>query len=172
MLKKCIPLVFAAVAALAPVRAANAWDEVCVKLPLWKTWFSAKFAVVHDFDQSADGSLPAKHPLSPGSRPHDFSDVIPNSTDTDAKSAVYSGKIAVNQSRCVDISGIPNGEPFFVFVLVDSASISSSSGVVCETHPSNPNRFYNQQNRPYSKMWFESWGPVWGPKCKFTNESN
>ena len=170
MLKKFIPAIVAAVFALTPVHTADAWDEVCVHFPLWKTWFSGKFIVVSGFDSEND-SLPAK--FGPNlNRPRDFSDLIDNTTDDTARGAVYSSKMVVNQSRCVSIRDVDVDERFFVFILADSASISSSVGVVCETHSSNPNRFYHQTNRPYRKIWFESWGAVWSPKCKYTHESN
>ena len=48
MLKKIAVLAFAA-AAMLPAAPAGAWEQVCMKLPLWKTWFSGNFHIVYDF---------------------------------------------------------------------------------------------------------------------------
>ena len=38
--------------------AAVAWDEVCMKLPIFHTWFAADFYVVYDFPATPGGRLP------------------------------------------------------------------------------------------------------------------
>ena len=44
-------------------------------------------------------------------------------------------------------------------------------GIFCETHVSNPNAFYVQQDRyPYSELWYRVSGPIWSPSCKFDHE--
>ena len=163
MLKKTAAVVFAAAWSLAPAQTAAAWNEVCVKFPLWKTAFVGHFTVVHDHhmeramprripDRGKDGvvSDAPKHTITRGSR--------------SAREGIHSGNFAANQSRCVDIRRIPEGRPFAVYV--------RANGVAhCATHESNPRMYYKQRPGKFrhNQIWFEGWGVDGYPSCKFSH---
>ena len=166
MLKKTASLLFAAALSLAPVQTAAAWDQLCMKFPLWKTAYVGHFTVVHgrDFNRAMPSHVPDRdvaqikipapdHTVTRGSRP--------------VWDAVHSGKFAANQSRCVDLSAIPNGRHFAVYVIT-----GWSSGIAhCATHESNPNLYYTQQDGKFqfNQIWFEGWGSSPQPRCKFSH---
>ena len=183
--RKIAAVVFAVAALFAPVHSAAAWDEVCMRLPLWKTGFAAHFHVVHGFDGDVPG-LPyavwadeevEENYWEGGNVIPPLRDELINRRDLlnyqkTASDQVQSGAIRVNQTRCVNISGMYDGEPFFVL-----ANIHGKAGknyVYCEIHPSAAavNPWYNQTDRPYRKINFEARGSVSSPKCEFTHESN
>ena len=167
MLKKIVPFIFAVAAALLPAAPAAAWEQVCMKLPLGKAAFAATFTVVHGF--WAHWGIPNAYNV-PGERlrrpvPPELN---PYEGHNPADGAIVSGSIVVNKSKCVDISGVENGEPFIVYV--DSGWYGAIR--LCETHRNNPDKWYFQQNRPYRTLWYEAWGVASSPKCAFVRESN
>ena len=156
MLKKLIPLAFAAAAALLPTSPAAAWEEVCMKLPLWKTWFAAHLTAVpvYNPDRGVDRLMPTRgYPL--------YERHVP------APNEIVSRRIQVNQSKCVDIRTIPYGTPFIVY-----AHVVEGTPRLCDTHPHNPEKWYVRTNSPYRTLWYEAWGSSSNPKCKFVYESN
>ena len=167
MLKKFVPFVFAFAAMLLPTAPAAAWDEVCMKLPLGKAAFSATLNVLHGF--RAEWGVPSAYDI-PGERYRGGvpSELGPSQSHNPADGLITSGSIVANKSKCVDISGVREGEPFIVYV--DPGW--SGSARICATHPSNPDRWYFQTRRPYRTLWYEAWGAVWSPKCEFKYESN
>ena len=176
MLKKIPPLMLAVLTALtlalAPAQDAAAWSKVCVKLPLWKAWFSATFHVAYDFNTGR--GIPSTYlddSVSNNRKWRSLPNALKGNKSSGARGLINSGQFAVNSSRCVDIREIPNGQPFIVYVR-PAVGQSSPHGpaVVCETHRSNPNPWYFQQNRPYQELWYDSWGATWAPRCKFTHE--
>ena len=168
MLKKLSVFVVVLAAALAPVSPAAAWQQVCMKLPLGKAAFSATLNVVHGFNpalgiptayrahgQNYHHGLPGE--LGPFERPNPANGLITSN-----------GYILANQSKCVDISEVPEGDYFIVYV--DPSW--NGNARLCATHPSNPHRWYAQTRRPYHTLWYEAWGAVWSPECEFKYESN
>ena len=164
MLKKITPLMLAVLTtlALAPLQEAAAWQRVCMKLPLWQTWFAAHFHVIVGFDTS-DGRLP-------GAEGYYLRNQLPKELGGDPEKYAWgsprkSPSFRVNQSRCVSIEHVADGEPFFVYV---QAAVGKA--VVCKTHHTNPNPWYHQQNRPYQELWYKAWGTSGHPRCEFTHE--
>ena len=167
MLKKIAILAFAA-AAMLPAAPAGAWDQVCIKLPLWKTGFTGNGRVVYDFP-TASGEIPGSYyPKKGGAqlRPLSLPNDLKGSADVIAQGEVRTPTIHVNQTKCVNISRIPQGKPFIVYFYPDFGK-----AVLCETHRSNPDKWNHQQNRPYRTLNYESTGTSLNAKCKFTRES-
>ena len=79
----------------------------------------------------------------------------------------FESTFAANQSRCVDISEIPEGSAMMVYV-----NVSNGPTIVCGTHSSNPNWWYEQTDRPYRRLWYEATRTVWNPVCSYVRESN
>ena len=157
MLKKLIPVAAAAVAMLTPTAPAAAWDEVCIHLPLWRVgYYLESFTVAHGFDPQR--GRPTEHPIN--------YDVAGNRTNP-SNGVIVSEDIAVNQSRCVDISGVPEGEAMMMYI-----EVGNGPAVVCGTHSSNPNWWYEQTDRPYRRLWYEATRTVWNPVCSYVRESN
>ena len=165
MLKNFIAFAVVLAATLAPAAPAAAWERVCMKLLLGKAWFAAEnLTVLHGFDPDlgypnsylVDGVASGWVPESLGR----------SGNYNPAEGASISTSFAVNQSRCVDISGVEVGKPFMVYLTVDNGPARN-----CETHSSNPNWWYVQTERPYRTLWYEAQGSVWTPKCKFVYEN-
>ena len=180
MLKKITPFLLAVLTALtlalAPAQNAAAWDRVCMHFPLWKTWYAGRFYVTHTF-QGRPGKVPNSVYLGSGYRvrvrlPHFGRETDP-APNAHANSQIVSSDISANKSACVDIRGIPNGQPFFVHVgsFFGGSGPTGEGNVLCKTHRSNPNPWYTQQNRPYKTLWYHAWGVVRSPKCEFKHES-
>ena len=165
MLKKIAVLAFAA-AAMLPAAPAGAWDQVCMKLPLWKAWISGNFHVVYDFPTYL-GKIPDSYRVWAPGGGHE---VIPRALGGDsrllAEGHIGSSTIHVNQTRCVDISKILQGKPFFIYF-----SPHLGTATLCETHSSNPDKWYHQTNRPYRTLNYESTGTTGHARCRFTHES-
>ena len=158
MLKKIIPAVAVAAAMLLPAAPAAAWEQVCMKLPLWKTWFALEsFHVAYEFDPSI-GRPTGYH----------VHEEVEGSRHNPAAGNIRGPYIAVNQSKCVDISGLAEGTEMMIYIAVSGVTKYR----VCETHPANPDWWYVQSDRPYRTLWYEAWGSTANPKCKFTYESN
>ena len=168
MLKKILPFIFAFAAMALPVNGAAAWERVCMKLPLWKTGYAAKLVVVHGFP-TEDG-IPTHQDIPGTSRDAPLPESLGGNSRNGrvvAAGGVSSGVFAVNQGRCVDITGIPEGAPFIVYVQPEGGTAR-----LCETHPSNPDPWYLQTTRPYQTLQYEAWGTTFNAKCKFTHEFN
>ena len=167
MLKKLLPLAVALAAMLAPTAPAAAWERVCMKLPLGKAAFSATLNVLHGF--KTEWGIPNSYDV-PGKSHRGGVPRELRAPDyhNPADGLITSGVIAANRSACADISAFPPGTPFVVYVDPTWAG----NARVCATHPSNPDPWYLQTNRPYSTLWYEAWGAVWSPKCEFKYESN
>ena len=170
MLKKITVLAFAA-AAMLPAAPAGAWDQVCMKLPLWKTWFSANFHIVYDFSTASGRRYPT--PTVCGRQKTGRRGAIDHpqgrwegTGDISANGRIDSPSIHVNQTKCADISEIPEGRPFIVYI-----HPHSGHPALCETHRSNPDKWYHQQTRPYRTLNYESTGVAGRPTCKFARES-
>ena len=168
MPKKIIPLVFAFALAVLPVNGAAAWERVCMKLPLWDTGYAAKFVVIHGFP-AAEG-LPTHQDLPGTSRDAPLPETVGGDTRNGrrvvAAGGVSSGVFIVNQTRCVDITGIAEGTPFIVYVAPEGGHAR-----LCETHRSNPDPWYFQTSRPYRALNYEAWGTTFNAKCEFKYES-
>ena len=166
MLKKIAVLAFAA-AAMLPAAPAGAWDQVCMNLPLWKTWFSGNFHVVYDFS-TALGEIPGSYyPEERGSRGSiGLPKELNGSLNVRANGQIRSSSVHVNQTKCVDISKIPQGEPFIVYFHADFGR-----AVLCGTHRSNPDKWYHQTNRPYRTLNYKSTGTSLNTRCEYTHES-
>ena len=166
MFKKITAALTFAVVALAPVAPAAAWEEVCMKFPLWKTAFIGFFSVIHDY-QFQNGL-----PRSISSRNFKGADIqlprhIANDKNPRTENVVFSGNFAANQSQCVDIRHIPNGQNFVVLVHTTWEAIAH-----CSTHSSNPNIWYTQQQRPFRKIWWQAWGAAGSPTCHYWRETH
>ena len=171
MLKKIAAILTFAVAALMPVAPAAAWDEVCVHFPLWKTAFAGDFAVVYDYDFRGTG-LPSHFPSrryspSGGNLPITTPHHLINYKSKPATVATISGTFGAGKTRCVTIGKIRNGQDFTVFVRTTLGTVAH-----CSTHSSNPNKWYTQQQRPFRKIWWQSWGVVGSPTCQYWRETN
>lgn len=168
-----------------PARSAGAWDEVCVHLPLWRTAFAAHFHVVHGFDAREPGLPAAVWEIRRGALGRTYGrNVIPSIRDNlhnrrellnNEKTAarhIQSGSILANQTRCVSVSALPEGEPFFV--LLDVHGKAGRRYVYCEIHERTARRhpWYHQMSRPYRKMVYHAWGGVGHPRCEYNNEEN
>ena len=156
MLKNLIAFAVVFAAMLAPAAPAAAWGQVCMKLPLWKTWFAGHLTVVpvYEPEKGAESLLPSGgYPL--------YERHVP------APNEIVSRRIQVNQSKCVDIRTIPYGTPFIVYI-----HVVEGKARLCETHPDNPEQWYVRTDRPYRTLWYEAWGASMHPKCKFVYESN
>ena len=165
MLKKFIPIVFAAAAVMLPTAPAAAWEQVCMKLPLWKTWFAGTLNVLHGF--RAGDEIPSSYVGPDGVLQPVPAELHNSQGHNRADGLITSGSIRVNQSKCVDISGVAEGEPFLVYV-----DIGTYRGArICATHPSNPDWWYLQTRRPYRTLWYEAWGDAGSPKCAFKHEA-
>ena len=167
MLKKIAVLAFAA-AAILPAAPAGAWDQVCMNLPLWKTWFAGSGYVVYDFP-TASGKIPGSYyPEKEGARlrPLPLPKDLNGSADVIAQDQVRTSTIHVNQTKCVNISKIPQGKPFIVYFLPDFGK-----AVLCGTHHSNPDKWYHQTNRPYRTLNYETTGTTFNAKCVYARES-
>ena len=162
MLKKIAVLAFAA-AAILPAAPAGAWDQICMKLPLWKAWVSGNFHVVYSFPTSS-GKVPSSYYTN------NTAALLPKSLQgsdrVHARGHVGSSSIHVNQTRCVNISKIPHGDAFILYF-----EPHLGTAALCETHHSNPNKWYNQTNRPYRTLNYETTGAAGAPKCRYTHES-
>ena len=180
MLKKIIPIAFAAAAMLLPAAPAAAWEQVCMKFPFGKAWYAGYLVVVHGF---IPHSLPTmvllsgtlvhgkKERLKPGIGTNRNNRAIAGRENIAVGGKIVSGRIHAAQTRCVDISEIPEGDPFIVYV--DTAETGPDGAAhLCETHSSNPNGWYLQTNRPYRTLHYDAWGASWAPRCKFTHEYN
>ena len=166
MLKKAAVLTFA-VAAMLPAAPAGAWEQICMKLPLWKTWYAANFHVVHSFHTNRGNDIPNSYYVPERRASMKLPDELGGTYNSRADGHIKSPDIIVTQTRCVDITEIPDGEPFFVYI-----HPHAGNAALCETHRSNPNKWNHQQNRPYRTLHYESWGGAAHAKCKFTRESN
>ena len=164
MLKKIAVLAFAVAAAL-PAAPAGAWEQVCMKLPLWKAWISGNFHVVYDFSTHL-GKLPLSYQEPGASRMSIPGELRGDTRVPPARGHVGSSTIHVNQTRCANISEIPQGKPFFIYF-----SPHLGTPALCETHSSNPDKWYHQTNRPYRTLNYESTGTTLHTKCRFTHES-
>lgn len=172
MLKKIIPFIFAALTlALTPTQSASAWERVCVHLPLFDAWYSTRFFVIHTFNKTP-GKLPNKVLVSRSGHRPTFN--LPNFghlTESDRNARPAEGRkdspqFDVNQTRCESIKNVPNGEPFFVYITPYLGWGSS----LCETHPSNPNPWYEQQDSRYRDLVYHAWGTTGNAKCAFKYE--
>ena len=173
MLKKITSFMLAALTtltltlALAPAQNAAAWDEVCVKFPLWRTAFVGRFLVIHnhDFYAGAPSFVPDRDyprlsvPILKS---------VPGPRSRGARQALYSGDFTAGKSRCVSIRHVTNNSSFAVF----AQTTWGQATTLCSTHSSNPNIWYNQQQRPYRKIWFEAWGAAGSPRCAYWRETN
>ena len=166
MLKKIAVLAFAA-AAMLPAAPAGAWDQVCMKLPLWKAWFSSNFHIAYDFP-TASGKIPGSYYTKKTGRRGaiDLPKGLNGSRDISANGRIDSPSVHINQTKCADISEIPQGKPFIVYI-----HPHSGNPAVCETHHSNPDKWYYQTNRPYRTLNYETTGVAGRPKCRYTHES-
>ena len=167
MLKKFAPFLFAALLTLAPVQSAAAWEEVCVNFPLGKTWFIAHFSVVHSYSfktKGMPGIIPARDKRRHFTAP---AHTIKNRRAR-ARTATHSGSFGANGSRCVDISHIPNGGGFAVYVV----TAHSEERAHCATPKSNPNMWMRQNTRsPNRKIWWQAYGIDSSPRCYFWRET-
>ena len=163
-LKKAAILAFAA--AMLPAAPAGAWDQICMKLPLWKTWYAANFHVVHSFHTNA-GDIPNAYYMPERRASMKLPNELGGTYNSRADGRIKSPGIAVNQTKCVDITEIPDGEPFFVYIHPPLRKRRPP-----QNHHSNLDKWNHQQNRPYRTLNYESWGGVAHAKCKFTRESN
>ena len=171
MLKKIPPLLLAALTALtlalAPAQSAAAWERVCMHLPLWHTWFAARFHVVSDFSTGYHVSVPGsiwdwERKKQLRILPHqDLGASLNNRATGFQRSAV----IGANASRCLDISAMRPGTPFIVYTHVEGGK-----AVLCKTHPDNPKPWYFQAKTRYREIWYKSWGASQSPRCEFTHE--
>ena len=174
MLKKLIPAFAAAVAMLTPVAPAAAWDEVCLHFRGGaKTWFIGQLNVIHGFD--ADRGMPTTYPHPTGKldirgNPKRFRAPFAESSDDSnpADARLLSREVGAGASVCTSIAGLPEGTPFIAYM----NTYNQAKRVLCSTHPSNPNKWYLQTNRPYRQIWFHTWGAAWSPRCVYSNESN
>ena len=169
MLKKITPLMLAVLTtaltlALAPAQDAAAWQRVCMKLPLWKAWYSAKFYVVYDFD-TRNGRLPGLMLSKAGHVRIPLPSNLGGDPEKLAQAFRVSPTFAVNQSRCVSIKHLSYGSPFLVYV-----QVAGGTAAVCETHHTNPNPWYRKQKRPYKDLWYDAWGASLHPRCAFVRE--
>ena len=167
MLKKITVLAFAA-AVLLPAAPAEAWEQVCMKLPLWKTWFAGYGRVVYDFP-TASGEIPSAYRPKKGGaqlRLHRLPNDLNGSADVVAEDQVRTPTIHVNQTKCVNISKVAQGKPFIVYFHPDFGR-----AVLCGTHQSNPDKWYHQTNRPYRTLNYETTGTTFNATCRFTHES-
>ena len=145
IIRAVAPVLAALALTVAPVAPAGAWDQICVKLPLWKTWFAARFVI-----------------------PYGFRPEINPRTNIVSQKKHSTRVLNANESQCVDITNIQPGELFYVKVFP-----LEGKGIVCDTHPSNPKDYYAQTgDRPYTTLHYEAWGTSLHPRCKFIRESN
>ena len=178
--KKFAAIAVAVAALVVPFRPAAGWDEVCVKLPLWKTGFAAHFHVIHGFDAEPPGLPGAVWDVYDDGEYQSGGHVIPsiaenlinrrdllNNSKT-APAQVQSGTIRANQTKCVSIRSFYEGERFFVLVNVHGRA--GKKYVYCELHRSARDPWYQQTSRPYSKMVYHAWGVVGNPKCEYAEE--
>ena len=157
--------------ALTPAQDAAAWERVCLKLPLWKTWFTADMHVVHSF-KGVPGKVPNAVFHGPTGEPRKWLESLPDfGKRTDhrwqgrADGQIISRGIAANQERCVDIRHIPVGQPFFVYIYAHLGR-----NLLCETHHTNSNPWYYQRNAGYRDIVYEAWGAVHSERCEFRYE--
>ena len=69
---------------------------------------------------------------------------------------------------CVSIRDIRSREKFSVRMLNGAQNVD---GDYCQTHTSDPNALYVQQNRsPYRKLWYRVSGSIFSPECRFSHE--
>lgn len=179
-IKKCVAVAVVVAAAVVPLRSAHAWDEVCVHLPLWKAWFAAHFHVVHGFQAEPPGLPSAVWEVRDDGEHQSGAHVIPSIADNlfnrrdlvkrgkTAPAQIQSGAIRANQTRCVSIRHLPQGERFFVLVNVHGQHVRPY--VYCGLHPSAGHPWYEQTRRPYSKMVYHAWGAVGNPRCEYREE--
>lgn len=167
MLKKIAALAFALAVTQPLAPSAKAWDEVCVHFPIWKAAFLGNFGVVHGFS-TAYGRIPNSYHDPDTNSFWKLPDDLGGWHGIRAGGAIMSGTFGANDTRCVSIRHLPEGEPFFVFVDPDG----NPAAALCSTHGSNPNQWYLQQNRPYRKIWWEAGGAVWSPYCNYWRETN
>lgn len=169
---------FALAASFSAAPAAVAWDKVCVRLPLGKAWLVPQLHIISHFPAwdtrrnvqldhlpgVANGETHVNHEA--GSRyDYDLPDGLGGDRGVRASGPfMETGGILAGQSKCLDISGFPDGTAFFAYVSTAFAS------ALCETHSSNRFRYYLQTDRPYREMWYEAWGAEWSPNCEFTHE--
>ena len=163
---------------LAPVPAAVAWDEVCVDFIQSAAWFRGLSQVLYGFDQMP----PARERQADGDHIYAYEHLRALRSNVFRRYEPYRKRqynargwtdwgalIDRGQQRCVSIRGIRKGEKFVVYLLPDSTP--PHRGIFCETHVSNPNIFYVQQERPpYRKLWYWVWGHASDAKCKFHHE--
>ena len=234
-------LILAALLAV-PAAPVGAWDELCMRFPIGKTWFAGRFYVIHEFN--VDGDHVPERILGPDFSGPDWRAVkdrfneldaslaeaersiveavslqfpiedlmgeskrqraikeatavrnelraerdrlmenIPPATprignlnrvnlDLSPAVAKKSGTILAGQTKCVSISDIPVGGPFYVLLKAD-LSPTLWDFLVCKTHPTNPRQWYLNQERPYSRIEYKAWGHVWtrdGFHCQFDRE--
>ena len=85
-----------------------------------------------------------------------------------ADARLLSPEVGAGRSVCKSIAGLPRGNALH---RLHEHLQSGETGFV-RNPPSNPEKCYLQTNRPYSKIWFHTWGAAWSPRCEFNNESN
>ena len=148
--------------------AAFAWQQVCMHLPFWQTGFAANFHVVYNFPEES-GRIPYYYYDDELRRDNWLPPSVGENKNIAAQGQITSGNISVGRSQCVGIRPyIGPGIPFFVYV---QTSVFTGYDI-CSTHSSNPNRWYHQQSRPYSKIWFKATGLAGNPRCEYWKESN
>ena len=161
---------------------AVAWDKVCVRLPLGKSWLVPQLHVVSHFpawDTRRNIQLDHLPGVANGESHHNdrsgsrYDYDIPSGFGVDrgvraSGPLKRTGNILAGQSKCLDISDLPNGTAFFAYVSTTFAG--GERHALCSTHSSNRFRYYLQTERPYREMWYESWGAEWSPNCEFTHE--
>ena len=179
---KSRPAVVAAAALLLfPLSAppAAAWESACAEFQFPKVWFDGKFRVLYGFDDipPTHGVVDGRHKLIPDPP---YNRLTGRATRADdyhlppghiARGAgAWSGTMRTGNKRCVSLAEVRPGEKFVVYML--PGTMPESAGVFCGTHPDNPDRYYHQQDRPFTRIWWRVWGTTDRPRCEFYHETN
>lgn len=182
MKRKLATFAFALALSFLAAPVATAWDKVCAKAPVGKAWMIPQLHVVSHFpawdtrrnvrleDLPGVANGETYYNDRSGSR-YDYE--VPSSFDVNpwvraSGPLKRTGNILAGQSKCLDISDLPEGTAFFAYV--STTWFSGNRYGLCSPHSSNPFRYYLQTERPYREMWYETTGVEWSPKCEFTHE--
>ena len=183
MLKQPVAALLALLLSASVAPPAAAWDTVCVRFKIPYVWYSGRFRVFYGMNQVPKenyGDYVGAALLQAASYSSQYDQLLGtdlNGVQVDypeynARGALpWSSVIVAGQTRCMPLEGVRDGEKFAVYVRPNGAG--NGVGLVCDTHPDNPNLYYHQQSRlPYRRIHYDAWGSVGEPRCAFTHESN
>ena len=170
-LKKILAVAAAFAAAMSllllPAPAAFAWNEVCVKLPFGQAAYVGRFHVVHGFPDRPDGRLPGYY-RDPEEGARQLPGGVADDFSRQAAGRITSKNISAGFHTCVPLRDLRLRTPFFVYV----QTALFTNHALCATHSSNSKKYYQQQHRPFLKIWFKAVGEFDAPKCEYWKESN